>query len=128
VIAWLGNRLRPARRAGPTTDTRRQPHSGVGVGVVATCRRATRSCAPATPPATPATPANIFNTYGPALRIACIDAVIAARSSADIPQTRRTIGLMSSMCVSVPCCAPVRPGAALLAMLSAYPVTDNRLA
>jgi hypothetical protein len=126
MIACRGNRLRPARRAGPTTDTHRQPHSGVGVGVVATCRRATRSCAPATPPATPA---NIFNTYGPALRIASIDAVIAAssaaRSSADIPQTRRTIGLMSSTCVSVPCCAPVRPGAALLAMLSAYPVTTT---
>ena len=25
-------RLRPARRAGPTTDTRGQTHSGVGVG------------------------------------------------------------------------------------------------
>jgi hypothetical protein len=32
MIAWMGNRLRPARRAGPTTDTRRQTHSGVGVG------------------------------------------------------------------------------------------------
>jgi hypothetical protein len=30
MIAWLGNRLRPARRARPTTDTRRQTHSGVG--------------------------------------------------------------------------------------------------
>jgi hypothetical protein len=38
MIACLGNRLRPVRRAGPTTDTRRQTHSGVGVGVVATCR------------------------------------------------------------------------------------------
>jgi hypothetical protein len=27
------HRLRPARRAGPTTDTDRQTHSGVGVGV-----------------------------------------------------------------------------------------------
>jgi hypothetical protein len=32
MIACLGNRLRPARRAGPTTDTRRQTHSGVGGG------------------------------------------------------------------------------------------------
>jgi hypothetical protein len=37
VIACMEMRLRPARRAGPTTDTRRQTHSGVGVGVVATC-------------------------------------------------------------------------------------------
>jgi hypothetical protein len=38
VIACMEMRLRPARRAGPTTDTRRQTHSGVGVGVVASCR------------------------------------------------------------------------------------------
>jgi hypothetical protein len=31
MIACMGNRLRPARRAGPTTDTRRRTHSGVGV-------------------------------------------------------------------------------------------------
>jgi hypothetical protein len=29
------HRLRPARRAGPTTDTRRQTHSGAGQGVSA---------------------------------------------------------------------------------------------
>ena len=27
MIACMGNRLRPARRASPTTDTRRQTHS-----------------------------------------------------------------------------------------------------
>jgi hypothetical protein len=32
MIACMENQLRPARRAGPTTDTRRQTHSGVGVG------------------------------------------------------------------------------------------------
>jgi hypothetical protein len=36
---WFQHRrLRPARRAGPTTDTRCQTHSRVGAGVVATCR------------------------------------------------------------------------------------------
>jgi hypothetical protein len=45
MIACLGNRLRPARRAGPTTDTRRQTHSGVGVGVVATSASNALMCA-----------------------------------------------------------------------------------
>ena len=38
MIACREMRLRPAPRAGPTTDTRRQTHSGVGVAGVATCR------------------------------------------------------------------------------------------